>query len=214
MDITDQLLLTAEEIYYLAKTNNGKFLDFDYISAMDNIGDNKSVFEEKCKRSLMGKKLIDEDFDGSMSMPLSVTALIEPIYNGDYESLLSFLDGTDKSFVARIHKKGEKYTLVSDTKGGFELKSIDEKTIETIVEKALKNYTEDEGVPATADKDSFNLVIIIKGIKPEETSIVYVFYGNGKGIYEESDDDSFKCIDKSSFLKKTVDILKGCENGF
>ena len=209
MDITDQLLLTAEEIYYLAKTNNGRFLDYDYISAMDNIGDNKSVFEEKCKRSLMGKKLIDEDFDGNMTMPQSVMELIEPIYNGDYESMFSYIDGTDSSFVARIHRLDSGYTLVLDKAEGYEIKTIEEKSIEKMIEDSIKINSDREIPSEITDKDSFDTVIVVKAIEPEKESLVNVFYGNGKGIYEEQDDGIFKNIQKDIFIKRVTEILKG-----
>ena len=209
MDITDQLLLTAEEIYYLAKTNNGRFLDYDYISAMDNIGDNKSVFEEKCKRSLMGKKLIDEDFDGNMTMPQSVMELIEPIYNGDYESMFSYIDGTDSSFVARIHRLDSGYTLVLDKAEGYEIKTIEEKSIEKMIEDSIKIYSDIEIPSEITDKDSLDTVIVVKAIEPEKESLVNVFYGNGKGIYEEQDDGIFKNIQKDIFIKRVTEILKG-----
>ena len=47
MERMKELLLSPEEIYYIGKVNGGKYLDYDYIAAMKDIGKRGKINNRK-----------------------------------------------------------------------------------------------------------------------------------------------------------------------
>ena len=209
MDKSSQIILTAEEIYFLARLENGRFLDYDYIAAMPDISHSKRVHEQKCKNLLSEKGLLEEDFSGTLKVSPVIKEIAEPIYNGDYESVFSFFDGSNESVLIRFHRAGSRYTAVTQKKNDYYLDSF---SLDRIIEKLMQimnMHVNDEVSPQTVNKEDLTSIIMVKGLEPEKKSVVYVFYGCGKGVYEEHEDNSFHSIDKEKFMETMRIVLGG-----
>ena len=68
MERMKELLLSPEEIYYIGKVNGGKYLDYDYIAAMKDIGKRGKIKQQENINDRLGhiigeKKKIFQKFD-------------------------------------------------------------------------------------------------------------------------------------------------------
>lgn len=55
MERMKELLLSPEEIYYIGKVSGGKYLDYDYIAAMKDIGKRGKIKQQEILDSLERK---------------------------------------------------------------------------------------------------------------------------------------------------------------
>ena len=55
MERMKELLLSPEEIYYIGKVSGGKYLDYDYIAAMKDIGKRGKIKHQEILDSLERK---------------------------------------------------------------------------------------------------------------------------------------------------------------
>ena len=62
-----ELLLTPEELLYLGKLYEGEYLNYSYLQAVDDIGNNKRSFKAECKAALLEKGAIEENLLGDRS---------------------------------------------------------------------------------------------------------------------------------------------------
>ena len=101
----EEVQVTPEELYYLGKCMQAKFIDYAYIAAMDDIQKDYILQEQRALETLEDKDLIEEDFSGEIDIPEEVRLLFEPVFFGRKESLL------DNGEVYRIHILGNRLTM-------------------------------------------------------------------------------------------------------
>ena len=56
-----ELILSPEEIYYIGKVSGGKYLDYDYIAAMQDIGKRGKIKAQEILDGLERKGYAEED---------------------------------------------------------------------------------------------------------------------------------------------------------
>ena len=88
MERMKELLLSPEEIYYIGKVSGGKYLDYDYIAAMKDIGKRGKIKQQEILDSLERKGYAQEDFLGNLEVEPACIEILQPLYQGMYESEL------------------------------------------------------------------------------------------------------------------------------
>ena len=63
-----ELILSPEEIYYIGKASGGKYLDYDYIAAMQDIGKRGKIKAQEILDGLERKGYAEEDFLGNLEV--------------------------------------------------------------------------------------------------------------------------------------------------
>ena len=68
MERMKEFILSPEEIYYIGKVSGGKYLDYDYIAAMKDIGKRGKIKQQEILDSLERKGYAQEDFLGNLEV--------------------------------------------------------------------------------------------------------------------------------------------------
>lgn len=100
-----EVLLTAKEVYFLAKYMEAVFIDYDYIAAMPDIQKNYTLNEQQALENLENKEVIEEDFSGNVEIPEEIIRLFEPVFFGRKESKLN------NGELIRFHILGSRITM-------------------------------------------------------------------------------------------------------
>ena len=88
MERMKEFILSPEEIYYIGKVSGGKYLDYDYIAAMKDIGKRGKIKQQEILDSLERKGYAQEDFLGNLEVEPACIEILKPLYQGMYESEL------------------------------------------------------------------------------------------------------------------------------
>lgn len=64
MERMKEFILSPEEIYYIGKVSGGKYLDYDYIAAMKDIGKRGKIKQQEILDSLERKGICPGGFPG------------------------------------------------------------------------------------------------------------------------------------------------------
>ena len=112
MERMKELLLSPEEIYYIGKVNGGKYLDYDYIAAMKDIGKRGKIKQQEILDSLERKGYAQEDFLGNLEVEPACIEILQPLYQGMYESELILREEAGESVHYKFHHMENRITSV------------------------------------------------------------------------------------------------------
>ena len=98
-----ELILSPEEIYYIGKVSGGKYLDYDYIAAMQDIGKRGKIKAQEILDGLERKGYAEEDFLGNLEVEPACTEMLQPVYQGMYESELILREESGASVHYKFH---------------------------------------------------------------------------------------------------------------
>lgn len=91
------IVLTPEELFFLARKMKAKYLDYEYLSLMGDIQNDAEAKEMKALESLTNKDYIDEDFEGNIEIADYVACILNPVFFGKIESLIK------KNEIIKLH---------------------------------------------------------------------------------------------------------------
>lgn len=74
--------LTFEELYFLGKWMHAKYIDYQYITAMQDIQKRYAYHEQMALKNLMERGLIDEDFSGNIEIEDELREALHPVFFG------------------------------------------------------------------------------------------------------------------------------------
>lgn len=107
-----ELILSPEEIYYIGKVSGGKYLDYDYIAAMQDIGKRGKIKAQEILDGLERKGYAEEDFLGNLEVEPACTEMLQPVYQGMYESELILREESGASVHYKFHHMENRITSV------------------------------------------------------------------------------------------------------
>ena len=122
-----EIVLTPEELFFLASKMEAKYLDYEYLSMMGDIQTDYEVKETKAMESLSSKGYIEEDFEGNIEVGEDVSKIVSPLFFGKIECLIK------KEADIKLHITDEMITECLKTDDGLVLRNIDTKGIEDIL---------------------------------------------------------------------------------
>lgn len=207
------ILLKPEEIYFLGSLLDAKYLDYAYMAAMDDIGTNMVMFRKKVQDSLVKKGFLLEDFSGNLEVKRELKELLEPVYNGEFETECSLLQkGEDKTAqIIKFHFLNGKITKVTLEDNMLTLKSVTEQDIDSIITSLLpQNYDNLELKDGeNFDKDKAEGIISIKTCLVGKSSSVDLFALCNDVVYREDDKGQVVPVTASEFRSKVHSRLSG-----
>ncbi len=188
MEKWKELLLSPEEIFFIGKEVKGKYLDYDYIAAMRDIGKQGKIRREEIMAGLEKKGYAQEDFLGNLEIDPICLELLLPLYQGAYEAELIVKEAERQVLHYKFHHMEEKISLVNCYAGEFRVRNCDKKEIERLLfsfsEKSEEMEKGEKYIPADQAKRSF----ILKGTQIGKRACLY-FYAEKDGNFYEMDVD-------------------------
>ena len=211
MERMKELILSPEEIYYIGKVTGGKYLDYDYIAAMQDIGKRGRIKEQEILDDLERKGYAEEDFLGNLEVEPICTEILQPLYQGMYESELILREEAGESVHYKFHHMENRITSVECQSQGYRVKVQDKKGIEKILYALLENNVQTEEKEAYIAIDQAERSIILKGTHIGKDTCLY-FYAEKGGYFYEIDPEQaalLRLVEKDVVCEQTKKILMG-----
>lgn len=133
----EECRLTPVELYFLGVLMDAEYIDYEYISSIPEIYDNYRVIEQNTLDRLEEKNLIEQDFDGTITVNDQLEDLLKPVFFGLVECkvLTTWSEGNlhvGKGFMTFISQEHDFYLLE---------KMNDEKLKELITDQELELHS-------------------------------------------------------------------------
>ncbi len=211
--MNNEILITPEELYYLGSAVQAKYIDYAYVAAMDDIGQNYALFESDAKNSLVDAGILMEDFSGSVELDPNAETLIRPIFFGEKETSVDICEVGEerKVVVIKYHFLDDNITMVSGKDGKLIIKHIDTDEMYSFIKDLLPdNYP--QITPAVKNDiagETVSRFFAVKAVFVEKQSIVKTYIESDNIIYREKEDGSLESVPKEVFVNEVYNIVKG-----
>ena len=211
--IDNGLLLTPKELYCLGGILSARYIDYAYIAALADIGQDFELFKKETLASLVAKGILTEDFSGEMELDEGVARLLRPVFFGTVETSLNVCSiGRElKVDVYNCHFHNGSITLVKNH--GKEL-MVGEVTLDEI-EKTVKalvpaSYAIRSDQPITDfDKAKVTRFFSAKSVDVGRASRVKTFMEFDGTLCTETEEDMLVSVSADGFIKAVYEIMKG-----
>lgn len=133
----DECRLTPVELYFLGVLLNAEYIDYEYIAALPDIQNNYRVIEEQTLDRLEEKNLIEQDFDGSVTVDEQLQDMLKPVFFGLIECriITTWSEGN-------LHVNNELMTFISKEHDYYLLETMTiEKLRELIMDQELELHS-------------------------------------------------------------------------
>jgi len=211
--IGNGLLLTPRELYCLGGILNAKYIDYAYIAALDDIGQDFELFKKETLASLVSKGILMEDFSGNMGLDEDYAQFLIPIFFGTIETSLNVCTIGEELRVDiyNYHFHNGKTTLVKNQDNELFVCRVDSDCILATVKALLhENYSaESNQAIANFDKSKVTRFISAKSINVGKISRVKTFIDYDNILCTEVDEAGLISLSDEDFIKGVFDIIKG-----
>lgn len=133
MERMKEFILSPEEIYYIGKVSGGKYLDYDYIAAMKDIGKRGKIKQQEILDSLERKGYAQEDFLGNLEVEPACIEILKPLYQGMYESELILREEAGESVHYKFHHMENRITSVECRPQEYRIRVQDKEGVERML---------------------------------------------------------------------------------
>ena len=82
----DECRLTPVELFFLGVLMDAEYIDYEYITSIPEITDNYRIIEQQTLDRLEDKQLIEQEFDGSVTIDEQFQNMLKPVFFGLVES--------------------------------------------------------------------------------------------------------------------------------
>ncbi|MCM1244435.1 MAG: hypothetical protein NC293_02185 [Roseburia sp.] len=172
-----EIRVTPEELYYLGGLMDAKYIDYEYVAAMEDIEIKPSMYQSKVKSALAAKGMLEEDFSGNMELPQIVKEIITPVFFGEFESNLDIcvLGEEDQTERIKYHFYKKSIVKVLWGKGEWRItKCNHEDIIEEVKQHIFK--TKSEIQDKIFDSDSVSQILVLKHVQIGKESMVKIYF--------------------------------------
>ena len=206
-----EIVLTPEQLYYMGRVLQAKYIDYAYVAAMKDINQNFSLFETEAKASLVSAGILMEDFGGNVEIDPTVVQLLKPIFFGETETSIDIysIGETNTVAVCKYHFHDGAVTMVTGEKGKLVVKAVDQIAIQDKVESLiLQEYNAENTVVETVDKTKITKLIAFKKIHVGATSAVKT-YIEADGVLYHEQENVIESVTRQQFVSSAFDVVKG-----
>lgn len=208
-----ELILSPEEIYYIGKVSGGKYLDYDYISAMQDIEKRGKIKAQEILDGLERKGYAEEDFLGNLEVEPACIEILEPLYQGTYESELILREESGASVHYKFHHMENQITSVECRAQDYRVRAQDKEGIEKMLYSLLEADVQTEEREAYIALEQAERSIILKGTHIGKDSCLYFYAEKGGSFYEiapeETEETILRLIEKNVVCEQAKKILMG-----
>ena len=207
------LIITAEELYFLGMLFQAKYIDYAYIAAMDDIQQNYALVQKETQAQLVSRGILTEDFSGNIEIEENIKSLLAPIFFGEKESSADICHLGEEKWVDifKFHFHDDKITMVTGKDKKLVIKEVDTLYLVDFVNEILPdNYSvETFENKDEIDKDSVSRFIAIKNITLGRTSDVRLFIESEGIFYQETSDGNVFSVTREKFVTDALGVIKG-----
>ena len=199
MERMKEFILSPEEIYYIGKVSGGKYLDYDYIAAMKDIGKRGKIKQQEILDSLERKGYAQED--------------LQPLYQGMYESELILREEAGESVHYKFHHMENRITSVECRSQEYRIRVQDKEGVERMLSPLLENNVQTEKKEAYIATDQAERSIILKGTHIGKDTCLYFYAEKGGYFYEmdskQAEEKILRLVEKNVVCEQVKKILTG-----
>lgn len=203
----NMIKMTAEELYYLGSQMQAKYIDYDYISAMNDIQKNYRLYESDAVNDLMKKGLIEEDFSGNITVSFQMEELLIPIFFGNFEAEIDVCDVRKESRkIIKLHTEKEKITMVEVNKNDLILKNMHTDDVLRYGEEVFQ-FMEDQTGDIEFEEQKVSEIYIMKNTVIGGESDVRILFRIENSVFMENENEEIQRIEISDLMREIQSIL-------
>ena len=211
--IDNGLVLTPKELYCLGGILSARYIDYAYIAALDDIGQDYALFEKETRASLVAKGMLEEDFSGEIEPDEACARLLQPVFFGTVETSLNICSiGEElKVDVYNYHFYRGKITLVKNHGKELLVSEVAPEMIEETVKALVPGaYTFRSGRQvADFDKSKVTRFFSAKSVDVGKASRVKTFIEFDGMLCTEADEEKLVSLSADDFIRAVNDVIKG-----
>lgn len=203
----NMIKMTAEELYYLGSQMQAKYIDYDYISAMNDIQKNYRLYESDAVNDLMKKGLIEEDFSGNITVSFQMEELLIPIFFGNFEAEIDVCDVRKESRkIIKLHTEKEKITMVEVNENDLILKNMHKNDVLRYGEDVFQ-FMEDQTGDIEFEEQKVSKIYIMKNTVIGGESDVRILFRIENSVFMENENEEIQRIEISDLMREIQSIL-------
>lgn len=209
--MSKEIVLTPEQLYYMGRLLQAKYIDYAYVAAMNDINQNYALFETEAKASLVSAGLLMEDFGGNIEVDPIVLSVLKPIFFGEVETSIDICNIGETNTVAvyKYHFYDGAITMVTGEKGKLVIKNADQIAIRDKIESLIsENYDATNQKVDTINKALITRFIAFKQIRVGITSIVKTYIEADHIFYREVD-ETIESVTRDQVVSDAYNVVKG-----
>lgn len=211
-----EIVLTAEELYYLGTLLRADYIDYAYVAAMDDISQRRSLYESEAREGLVGKGILTEDFSGNLETDGEAQELLWPIFFGGLESLVEMAaspeTGQGGVTARRFHFYEGRVTSVVISGREIRAEAFDGEALASWVRGLLPDgyCAEGKTVPEeTIDRKQVGRIVAVKSMRVAERSSVEIYLESGGIFYKEEPGNTARALTAEEFCREICRGVKG-----
>lgn len=206
-------IISAEELFYLGKLMNARYIDYDYIRMMKDIQKKGVLKESEYMAGLVNRGLLYEDFSGQKELDLDLEELLKPIFFGDFESEFFYQKNMNEKNIMhhKFHFYEGKVSLVQLNEGKLQISSGEEKLDE--LEKMVISETYEAEAKEVAmnelNKEKIDSIMLLKNMKIGKYAMNSQFIKHDNIWYVGKKENIAESLSKKSMTAKWNQMMKG-----
>ena len=210
--MNNEIILTPEELYYLGKLFQAKYIDYSYIAAMKDVSENYSIFEKETQSALVSSGVLMEDFSGNIEIDARLTDVLNPVFFGEFESSIhDYIPGDVPKFnIMKFHIYDDAITMVTHSNGRFIFKKTDALEIKDIISKLLPDdYSCEDSTIDNPISENISRLIAFKNVTAEKSAKAMGFIQQEDKFYREIEGQKFSSVSRETYETLAYEIIKG-----
>ena len=205
-----EITLSPEQLFYMGRLLQAKYIDYAYVAAMDDINHNFALFESEAKADLVSAGILMEDFGGNVEVDPAVLRVLKPVFFGETEASIDICWIGEQSSVVvyKYHFYDGAVTVVTGSKGKLKIKTTDEIEIRELIESLIpKAYVAENQIVETVDKEKITRFIAFKRSRVGANAVVKT-YIDADGLFYRENGAALECVTRDQFVTDAVDVIK------
>lgn len=212
-----EIILTPEELYYMGTLLRAKYIDYAYVAAMDDISQNREIYESTARNGLAEKGILMEDFSGNMEVDAETRHLLEPIFFGEWESAITAAcveaEGRRAVYGRRFHFYEGRITASVIGPDGITLTDVDDSQLQAWIAGLLvRGYdAQPEEIPVgSMDRTQISRIITVKSTEVGKKAAVEIYVEYQGKLYREKQDGMAAAMSAKEFC---LAVYRGVRGG-
>ena len=205
-----EMRITPEGLFYLGKQLGGQYIDYDYVAALHDIGNNPTMHENRARAELSRKGIIQEDFSGNVELLPAVKERVEPIFLGDFESCIDICILQENSIIEKkkyhYHFYDGQITKVTLDKDEWILSACRMEDVLEECRRCLPRRNETASNPSL-DPDKVFFIVSCKNVKIGNEDAIKIYYACDDFLFEEGENEKMISVSWEQAVESAYYIL-------
>lgn len=204
-----ELIVSPEELFFLGKMVKAKYIDYAYISMMEDVGQARALAAQKAQRRLEEAGYMSESFSGDVEIKPEIRALLEPLFFGEFESTVTLCETGEKvQRVARIHSNKDGSVLCVRREDMLHISRLTDDALAAMIVSILPaGYLDRDFEKSLIKAEKLDRIIALKNDYAGEKAEVKIFVESNGWIFYETK-EGLAPVTGEYFFSEAYRILK------